>query len=257
MRINEQHNGIEILFASKPDSATLDTLKQNGFRWHRTGGYWYNRNTADNMKIAEAITGGTATGATVPAEEYNTILSDGYMGATESTGNQYANGRCLYGAELSKAIREAMKKCGYKGYSVSVKTYSGGQSIRVTLKASESDLMNINEYADNFRGKGYWGWYVNLDGTQIHESNMPWSDFEKCEAIRKHTAEHRYNHHKEDMLGKWGADWHNVSDMFTEAFTARVDGVKRILNAFNHDDSNSMVDYFDRHFYEDITIKLA
>lgn len=254
MRINEQHNGIEILFASKPDSATLDTLKANGFRWHRSGGYWYNRNTAENMKTAEAITGGTATGATVPAEEYNTILSDGYMGAIESTGNQYANGKRLYGAELSKAIREAMKKCGYKGYSVSVKTYSGGQSIKVTLKATLADLVSVEEFAQTYK-MGYW--MVNLDGTQIHRDCLPWEDFDKCEAIRKHTAQVRYDYLKADMLGEYGADYHNASDIFTEAFTARVDGVKRILNAFNHDDSNSMVDYFDRHFYEDIIIKLA
>ena len=72
LRTNEQHNGIEITFSEKPDSATLDTLKQNGFRWHRSGGYWYNRNTADNMKIAEAITGG----ATAPKAEKVTKKSD-------------------------------------------------------------------------------------------------------------------------------------------------------------------------------------
>ncbi len=58
MRMNEQHNGIEITFSAKPDSATLDTLKSNGFRWHRSGGYWYNRNTETNRAIAEAITNG-------------------------------------------------------------------------------------------------------------------------------------------------------------------------------------------------------
>ena len=58
-RINEAHNGIEITFSSRPEADTLATLKQNGFRWHRSSGYWYTRNTETARAIAEAITNGT------------------------------------------------------------------------------------------------------------------------------------------------------------------------------------------------------
>lgn len=56
--LNQDHNGIELYFSEKPNSATLEVLKANGWRWHNGKKCWYNRQTAETMKQAEAITAG-------------------------------------------------------------------------------------------------------------------------------------------------------------------------------------------------------
>lgn len=52
---NTEHNGIEIMFASKPARCTLDSLKAQGFRWHNKKGVWYAKNTPERMEAANAI----------------------------------------------------------------------------------------------------------------------------------------------------------------------------------------------------------
>ena len=53
--INEEKNGVEIRFSSKPDSDVLDTLKSNGWRWSRFNSCWYNRQTDTNIQFANGL----------------------------------------------------------------------------------------------------------------------------------------------------------------------------------------------------------
>ena len=55
--LNKELNGIEISFNSKPDSATLDSLKASGFRWHRVKKVWYAKQTEERLTLAAKITG--------------------------------------------------------------------------------------------------------------------------------------------------------------------------------------------------------
>lgn len=256
-RLNEAHNGIEITFSSRPEADTLATLKTNGFRWHRGGGYWYAKQTPERLALAEQIANGATEAPKTEAapEDYYTTLTDGYMGAIESTGSVYASGKCLYGAELSKAIREALKKCSIGGVSVRVSTYAGGQSIGVTVKATEADTMTEAEYIESTKTDLRGIWFVTPEGEQIHRDSIPWHDTERAAAIIEATHRQEYHNIIKDMHG-YGHQYHS-GEPFKAAFVNKIEAIKRILNAFNHDDSNSMVDYFDRHFYEDIIIKAA
>lgn len=56
LKLNQEFNGIEISFDKRPVNATLDTLKNNGFRWHRQKKIWYAKNTPERLEIARAIT---------------------------------------------------------------------------------------------------------------------------------------------------------------------------------------------------------
>lgn len=49
---NEEKQGIELYFNSKPAQAVLETLKSNGFRWHSIKKCWYAK---DSEKIQNAI----------------------------------------------------------------------------------------------------------------------------------------------------------------------------------------------------------
>ena len=168
MRINEQHNGIEILFASKPDASTLDTLKANGFRWHRSGGYWYNRNTAENMKTAEAITGGTIE-ATKPekvtkkndtkkANKYGVRVGDWFSMSWgyEQTNNDFFQVVALVG-ESSVRIRQAdpemIAETGYSHGMAADRVFRFTNEIQpptssVFIKDNEKgDLKRIKSFA--------------------------------------------------------------------------------------------------------------
>lgn len=55
LAINKELNGIEVIFESKPAQAVIDSLKNNGFRWHRVKKLWYAKNTAERLALAERI----------------------------------------------------------------------------------------------------------------------------------------------------------------------------------------------------------
>ena len=265
-RMNEEHHGVEVVFDAKPSAKTLEKLKAFGFRWNKKGGYWYARQTSERVELAKQFAAGAAATAEPQqaqpeASEYGVTLSEGYMGATEWTGAQYANGKRLYGAELSKAIREALKRCGIGGCFVRVKTYSGGQSIDVTVKASEADFITQSEYADSQdpsksgqMPRAYW--LTTPEGEQIHRDAMPWGDADRCNAIFRHTADLYYAHMMKNIMDD-GANYNNVRDLCRDGLKRKIGAIQKVLDAFNHDDSNGMVDYFDRHFYDDIFVKVA
>lgn len=254
-RYNEEKHGIELLFDEKPDQAIRDAIKAAGFRWYKPGGYWYAKQTANTKALAESLANGQIAS---PMDDYSTAYSDGYMGAVETTGSMYASGKMLYGSELSKAIRQAFKKCGIGGCSGSAHTFSGGQEITVKIKITPKDLMSKDGYIASFdllRDGGYW--FIDSDGQQIHRDYIEWGNAEKTEAIRKATAAARYDWMIKELHG-YGVDYHNVDQKaISAALVSKVDAIKRILNAFNHDDSNGMVDYFDTHFYENIRLIAA
>ena len=258
-RLNEKHNGVEIVFNEKPNADTLEALKMGGFRWHRGGGYWYAVQSAERLELAEKVTRTTeGTPEAEKPEEYYTILTDGYMGATETTGSVYANGGRYYGSDLSKAIREALKKCKIGGCSVRCKTFSGGQEITVTMKINRDDVVPFEDFYEALKHDYSDYWYVDEDGKQIHKDAMPWSDYDKAQRIIKNTLKVRYESVIKDMGGQYsGYHYHKDGGILTKAAADKAVAIQRILNAFNHDDSNGMVDYFDRHFYEDIYIKFA
>lgn len=57
MRIknNYKYNSIELYFDGKPDEMTRETLKMFKWRWNPKKFCWYNKNTAENMVLAELL----------------------------------------------------------------------------------------------------------------------------------------------------------------------------------------------------------
>ena len=70
-RINEEFNGIEITFESKPAEDIRSTLKENGFRWHRAKGLWYAKQNAQRLELAEILAAGNEAPKTKKAEKQN------------------------------------------------------------------------------------------------------------------------------------------------------------------------------------------
>lgn len=56
VEFNEEFSGIEVYFPAKPDEATRDALKADGWRWHHKKGCWYNKNTEQHLQTLRSIT---------------------------------------------------------------------------------------------------------------------------------------------------------------------------------------------------------
>ena len=56
--INKEHNGIEVIFDTKPARDVLDALKAEGFRWHNARRLWYAKNTEKRLSVVQKIAGG-------------------------------------------------------------------------------------------------------------------------------------------------------------------------------------------------------
>lgn len=56
VEFNEEFSGIEVYFPAKPDEATREALKGDGWRWHRQKGCWYNKNTEQHLQTLRSIT---------------------------------------------------------------------------------------------------------------------------------------------------------------------------------------------------------
>lgn len=54
---NPANNRVQIFFDAKPDAATRDKLKSNGFRWARSEGAWQRQRTNAGIYAAEQLTG--------------------------------------------------------------------------------------------------------------------------------------------------------------------------------------------------------
>ncbi|MCY8169607.1 hypothetical protein MOC61_09305 [Bacillus inaquosorum] len=56
LRINEELNGIELYFESKPEQEVLTHLKSNGFRYSGFKKCWWNKRTEKSMQVANSVT---------------------------------------------------------------------------------------------------------------------------------------------------------------------------------------------------------
>lgn len=55
IEFNQENNSIELYFDEKPSDADLNTLKENGFRWHAQRKCWYAHNDETKRSVANGI----------------------------------------------------------------------------------------------------------------------------------------------------------------------------------------------------------
>ena len=239
---NTQYNSNEIYFDSKPAAEVLTALRGLKMRWNPKKGCWYGYATQDAI-IA-------AVGAN--DEDLGGVVSDGYMGARRWDGNK--SNQHLYGSDLSKAIREELKRQGIKGCSVSCKTYSGGQSVRVRVNATAADFVSRDEYINNYSCNDVGYWLYTEDGEQIHRDKWFALDAdEQQRTLRSHAARaYDYSISHDIDINHYHIDSYKE---YTVEFKAKLHKINAVLDTYHYDDSNSMVDYFDTNFYRDIEVK--
>lgn len=68
LRLNKEHNGLELIFpdSERPDAAVRAAMKEQGFRWHHTGKYWFARQTESRLQFAQKLAGAREKKEPVP-----------------------------------------------------------------------------------------------------------------------------------------------------------------------------------------------
>ena len=195
-------------------------------------------------------------------EQFYTVASDGYLGAIKTTGSKSAVR--LRDAELSKQIRQALQEVlapelSKSDVKVRKESYSLGRTIHITLRLDKNKYAPTRDefkaqVVDNVRRNRYT-WIRTEDGKDIfHEAYGKMTEDEKRK-VEQATAEqyavwnydrdttdiNHYHIDKEDMLNDDGKEIVKVAN--------------QVIRAFNYDDSNAMVDYFDTNFYYNLKVE--
>ena len=245
---NAQYNSNEIYFESKPAAEVLTALRGLKMRWNPKKGCWYGF-AAQNDILAAIGEHDNELGGTI---------SEGYLGATRWDGNK--SGKYLHGADLSKAIREDIKRAGIKGVSVRCKSYSGGQTITATVSLPESAFVPEAEFVADYQIKcnQYWLYYYDSFGKvqSIHIDKYFAADAAEQEKIRSAVAMYEYDieTRHECQINHYHLDSYKS---FTEETRKLLKKIKSIIESYRYDESNAMVDYFNTNFYFDINTKPA
>lgn len=260
IKYNDKYNSREVYFDGKPSRATLDALKALKMRWNHVKACWYG--FAQEHELINAIITNDRDGEDITGEktEGATVYTDGYLGGGAVYGSK--SDKHLYGADLSKAIREDIKAAGIKGASVRCKSYSGGQSITVTLSLPASAYITKEQFAVDYRipTSASWIYYEDEDGkSQTMHIDKYYSreiSAEEQEKIRISAALYEYKREaeSENDLNIYHLDKYGV---YTAETMETIKKVNSIISAYRYDESNSMVDYFDTNFYYDIHTKPA
>lgn len=246
-------NSLEIYFEGKPAVKVRDALKALRYRWNPAKACWYG--FASESATVAALQKFSENGETWDGEQVDgaTVYTDGYLGGGAVYGSK--SRKHLYGADLSKAIREDIKAAGIKGVSVKCKSYSGGQSITATVTTSAADFVSLESYIDNYTISYSQAW-IQLQNDCIHVDKYFSLDSAEQEQIRQDAAAYEYerlvNH--ETRLNEFYLD---KCAQFTPEALDRIQRIQSIIAAYRYDESNSMVDYFDTNFYYDIYTKPA
>lgn len=197
-------------------------------------------------------------------KQFYTVASDGYLGATKTTGSKSAV--YLRDAELSKQIRQALQEVlapelSKSDVKVRKESYSMGRTIHITLRLDKSKYAPTrDEYKqmviDNVKRDKYTWIKSDDDDTKgtFHEAYWSMTEDSKRKAEQA-TAEQQavWNYDRDTTdINQYHID---KEDMLTDDGKKIVEVANQVIKAFNYDDSNAQVDYFDTNFYYNLKVE--
>ena len=240
--LNQELNGIELSFEQKPERAVLDTIKAQGFKWNGKKCVWYAKQTAERLTFAESL--GQVQEAGQVQEVKNKINLD-------DLGNNFPGH--YGGAELSRAIREELKRRGVKGCTVKVNHYD---SITVTYKAAADDFASIEEAREREND-----FFRALDHDIYIDGRVTYNDYEQMTEEEREAFYIKWLSYKiEHFSNVYGGARHAMDDrksyfeLSTRGFE-KISAILAISNQWNYNRSDPYTDYHDVGYYLDIDIK--
>lgn len=149
-------------------------------------------------------------------------------------GEKYRANERLYGSSLSKAIRQELKdKIPNCKFSVTSETYSGGQSVSISLMSA--NFNPFNEITDEIKEK------IKL----------------RCMCSFPNSWQNAYDNALENYIRETTIDFnHGVNQYYVKDDICLTEKAKEVINemlkiaqSYNFDDSDGQIDYFHTNFY--------
>lgn len=129
---NEEQHGIEIYYEQKPDSETISSLKENGWRWHRAKKCWYHKDTEQARSfIAPLMADGDKKFEEVLPGKYTIRRRDVATGSSIINQITVVEAKLEQYAQYKKALRltyinkDERKKRAVRFVSDSIEFFSG------------------------------------------------------------------------------------------------------------------------------------
>lgn len=140
LRINEELNGIELYFDSKPEQEVLTHLKSNGFRYSGFKKCWWSKRTEKSMQVANGVTkqeissSKTITKTKKKAKVVMSLWDAAQCSELEVNKEQEVKEMAK---EIRKHIRQRFPQCKF-----SVTT---GEAIHIALLTSQSNQAHMKK----------------------------------------------------------------------------------------------------------------
>lgn len=183
INFNEEKNGIEISFLSKPEKEILDQLKINGFRWHRVKKFWFTKDTEERRKFLKSLIPAKAEGireveeiennieVAESIEESEKLKNEGIKPTKETIGIIDTLKENIFIRCLSPALNKNDKK-EINDKRIKEKSYSLKAQIVEIIKMSKDQYTyfknNLMDNYDFLSDKG--GWQLDDNGKYLHHT---------------------------------------------------------------------------------------
>lgn len=274
IRHNTEYNSTEIYFECKPTEAERDALKAAGCRWHSVKKCWYTRKNSEEVAAALGVAPADERAAEpqpakLPALTLDTLparkkidgggLYDGWEGANARAWTSREELKALILADFRRAGIRATVRTGRSGYDA---------KMTVTVRIAPGEVKTFDEWRGEYTGDDInfidylygFGWicYRTADGQykNIHSDTLHATpEAERAELCREiiRGAYDRFIDIEQDA----NTYYKKSESVLKPAALERLKLAEAIVNTYNHDCSNSMVDYFDRWIYDDYCVKIA
>ena len=253
IRDNEQYNSKEIYFNGIPCKEIRDALKGMKFRWNNKKGCWYG--FATNEEIDKACQGAEVVEIPNFEKVEEGTMYEGWKGGKAGTWHDDKELKALIMADLKKAGIKASLRFKNAGYLT---------SFTLTLTLSQNDVKTFEEWAKDYNvyNKAPFGWVDYMDGetrATIHREKL-WDMEETApETFKKIEDSNKKLRYSDAImnLGSSNCYFGDGLDILTDHGNAILTAAKSIVDAYNHDQTNSQIDYFDRDIYDHYSIKIA
>lgn len=249
IKINQEYGSKEIYFEGIPTKETRDSLKALKFRWNPKKGCWYG--FAEDDKINEAI-GEVLELAPIEKTEVGTIY-EGWRGKKSRVWHS--------DQELKALILEDLKKAGIKA-SIRFNRAGWLTSLTMTIAIKADMIRPFEEFRKDFSLEGYWYNYKDENATNgyscIHREKFYAMDpnAQETKDLFENIARTAYEEAIERLSNNDHYGFNPVAVLSGEG-NALFDIAREIVSQYNHDNSDTQTDYFDRGIYDHYRFKIA
>lgn len=257
IRANEQYNSQEVYFSGKPSVPVRSALKGLKMRWNPQKSCWYGFADAETIeKALESVYPCEAVATDIP--ESKTInkgtIYEGWEGGNNKKWSTDKELKYFLSADFKRAGIKASIRQNRAGYLTSI-------TVTVTVRADEIKTFEQWKESGSYDIRaGDWLYYKDESGSikDIYgerffalDPNAPGTI-----SLRENIIRTAYDL-RLSRLGSAGYSFTSYDDILQPTALARVETVKAIVASYNRDESNSMIDYFNRSIYDEYRVKVA